>query len=78
MLFKMALSTISFSGFAKPPDSNMLIATFFSVIDELCNSNTLIAKIADTLLNKGTNQHANGWDAASKAWAHMVLHLPHA
>jgi hypothetical protein len=36
------------------------------------------AKIADTLLKKGTNQHADGWDAASKDWAHMVLHLPHA
>jgi hypothetical protein len=23
-------------------------------------------------------QHADGWDAQSKAWAHMVLHLPHA
>ncbi len=28
-------------------------------------------KIADA-------QHADGWDAHSKAWAHMVLHLPHA
>jgi hypothetical protein len=35
-------------------------------------------KIADTLLKKGTKQHANGWDASSKDWAHMVLHLPHA
>jgi hypothetical protein len=34
--------------------------------------------IADALLKKGTKQHADGWDASSKAWAHMVLHLPHA
>jgi hypothetical protein len=32
---------------------------------------------ADALLKKGTNQHADGWDASSKDWAHMVLHLPH-
>ena len=35
-------------------------------------------KIADALLKKGTMQHADCWDASSKAWAHMVLHLPHA
>ncbi len=35
-------------------------------------------KIADALLKKGTKQHADGWDAPSKAWAHMVLHLTHA
>jgi len=29
-------------------------------------------------LKKGTKQHADGWDAASKDWAHMVIHLPHA
>jgi hypothetical protein len=25
----------------------------------------------------GGQQHADGWDTSSKAWAHMVLHLPH-
>ena len=35
-------------------------------------------KIADALLKKGTKQHADGWDASSKDWSHMVLHLPHA
>jgi hypothetical protein len=35
-------------------------------------------KIADAVLKKGTQQHANGWDAQSKAWDHMVLHLTHA
>jgi hypothetical protein len=35
-------------------------------------------KIADVFLKKGTKQYADGWDAQSKAWAHMVLHLPHA
>ncbi len=35
-------------------------------------------KIADTLLKKGTKQHADGWDASSKDWAHMCIHLPHA
>ncbi len=34
-------------------------------------------KIADPLLKKGTKQHTDGWDTQSKAWAHMVLHLPH-
>jgi len=34
-------------------------------------------KIADAFLKKGTKQHADGWDEASKDWAHMVLHLPH-
>jgi hypothetical protein len=34
-------------------------------------------RIADALLKKGT-KHADGWDASSKNWAHMVLHLPHA
>jgi hypothetical protein len=35
-------------------------------------------KIADALLKKGTKQHTDGWDATSKDWSHMVLHLPHA
>ena len=35
-------------------------------------------KIADTLLKKGSKQHTDGWDASSKVWATMVLHLPHA
>jgi hypothetical protein len=35
-------------------------------------------KIADALLKKGTKQNADGWDASSKDWAHMVLHLPYA
>ena len=34
-------------------------------------------KIADAFLTNGTKQHADGCDASSKAWAHMVLHLPH-
>ena len=34
-------------------------------------------KIADALLKKGTKQHADGWDASSKVWAHMCIHLPH-
>jgi hypothetical protein len=35
-------------------------------------------KIDDTLLKKRTKYHADGWDTSSKAWKHMVLHLPHA
>ena len=35
-------------------------------------------RIADTLLKRGTKEHADGWDAPKKAWAHMVLHLSHA
>ena len=34
-------------------------------------------KIVDTLLKKSTKQYADGWDASSKARAHMVLHLSH-
>ena len=33
-----------FSGFVKSPDSNILIPMSYSVIDELCNNNMLIAK----------------------------------
>ena len=29
-------------------------------------------------METGNKQHADGWDAASKAWERMVLHLPHA
>ncbi len=39
---------------------------------------TWVASRIIALLIKGTKQHADGWDASSKAWAHMVLHLPHA
>ena len=28
-------------------------------------------------MKKGTKHHADVWDAFSKAWTHMVLHLPH-
>ena len=35
-------------------------------------------KIADALLKKGTKQHADGWDASCKTWAHICIHLPHA
>ncbi len=35
-------------------------------------------KIVDTFLKNSTKQHADGWDASRKAWAHMVLHLSHA
>ena len=45
MLFKMNLSTISFSDFARTPDSNILIDTFCSVIDSLGDSNMLIVKL---------------------------------
>jgi hypothetical protein len=35
-------------------------------------------KISDAFLKRGTKQHSDGWYSSSKAWAHMVLHLPHA
>ena len=35
-------------------------------------------KIAGTLLKKSSKQHTDGWDTATKVWAHMVLHLSHA
>ena len=34
--------------------------------------------LLNELLKRGTKQHADGWDASSKARAHVVLHLPHA
>ena len=40
----MALSTISFSGFVKSPDFNILIPTSYLVIDEFSNINMLITK----------------------------------
>jgi len=48
------------------------------LIGNRCDLATADCKIADALLKKGTKQHEDGWDAPSKAWAHMVLHLPHA
>jgi hypothetical protein len=44
----------------------------------LSTSSVFDCKIADTLLKKGTKKYVDGWDAHSKAWAHMVLHLPYA
>jgi len=41
------------------------------------SENRTTRKIADTLLKRGTKQHADGWDASGKTWAHMVLHLSH-
>jgi hypothetical protein len=35
-------------------------------------------KIADSILKKGTKQHADGWDSFKKDWTHMYIHLPHA
>ena len=67
----MALSTFSFFDFANPPGFNILIRILCFLIAVCC-------KIADTLLKKGTKQHADGWDTSSKAWEHMVLHLSHA
>ena len=50
------------------------------ILDNCCvlQQQHVDCKIADALLKKGTKQHADGWDASSKDWAHMVLHLPHA
>ena len=44
----------------------------------LTNRCVLQQQHVDALLKKGTKQHADGWDASSKAWAHMCIHLPHA
>ena len=74
----MALFIISFSGFARPLDSNILTLIFCSVIVCVLQQQHVDCKIADALLKMGTKQHADGLDASSKAWAHMVLHLPHA
>jgi hypothetical protein len=77
-LFKTDLFIISSSGFARPLDSNILILILCLVIVAFCKQQHVDCKIADALLKKGTKQHADGWDASSKAWAHMVLHMPHA
>ena len=45
MIFKMDLSTITFSCFPKSPDSNILIPIYYSVIYAFCNNNMLIAKL---------------------------------
>ena len=60
----MALSTIS----------------FYILLSNRCTlqQQHVDCKIADALLKKGTKQHADGWDASSKTWAHMVLHVPNA
>ncbi len=44
----------------------------------LSTSSFFDCKIVDTLLKKGTKKYVDGWDAHSKTWAHMVLHLPYA
>jgi hypothetical protein len=75
----MALYNISSSGFAGLPDSSMYVNSHI-LLGNRCvlQQQHVDGKIADALLKKGTKQHADGWDASSKAWAHMVLHMPHA
>jgi hypothetical protein len=34
--------------------------------------------IVDSLLKRGTKQHADGWDSSSQDWSYMCNHLPHA
>ena len=77
MIFRMVLYTFNLFDFAKPPGFNILIRILCFLIAVLQQQH-VDCKIADALLKKGTKQHADGWDAPSKAWAHMVLHLPHA
>jgi hypothetical protein len=73
----MSLSTSNFFDFVKPPDFNILIRILCLVIVAFYNTDQHVdCKIADTLLKKGTKQHADGWDTPSKVWAHMVYHLP--
>jgi hypothetical protein len=74
----MVLFTISSSDFARPTRlqyNNSLI-----LLGNRCmlQQQHVDCKIADALSKRGTKQHADGWDASSKAWAHMVLHLSHA
>ena len=77
-LRKTDLYIISSSGFARSLDSNILILIFCLVIVASVQQQHVDCKIADTLLKKGTKQHTDGCDTASKAWTHMVLHLPRA
>ena len=73
----MDLSITSYLGFARPPGFNILIHI---ILPNHCvlQQHHVDCKIADALAKKGTKQHADGWDASSKDWAHMVLNLPHA
>ena len=74
----MALYTISSSGVARLPDSSMYVNSHI-LLGNRCvlQQQHVDCKIADALLKKGTKQHADVWDSSSKAWSHMVLHLPH-
>ena len=59
---------------------NFVAKTCRAIIDDIENLDDIQDvdfKIADTLLKKSTKQHTDSWDASSKVWAHMVLHLPH-
>ncbi len=78
MLLRIALYTFSCCDFAKPLGCNILSRTYSLITAVFLQQQHVDVKIADALLKKGTKQHADGWDAASKDWPHMVLHLPHA
>jgi hypothetical protein len=71
----MASSITSSLGFVKLQYLNSHI-----ILDNRCvlQQQHVDCKIADALLKKGTKQHADGWDAPSRTWAHLCLHLPHA
>jgi hypothetical protein len=78
MLFRMALSTSSFFDFAKPLGFTEYIDSHIMLSNRcVLQQQHVDCKIADVLLKKGTKQHTDGWDTQIKAWAHMVLHLPH-
>ena len=81
-LFKTTLYIISCLDSVRPPDSNTRLQYTNSQIllrnRRVLQQQHVDGKIAVALLKMGTKQHADGWDAPSKAWAHMVLHLPHA
>ena len=74
----MVLYIISISGFCQ--DTRLQYRNSHILLGNRCvlQQQHVDCKIADALLKKSTKQHADGWDASSKAWAHMVLHLPHA
>ena len=74
----MVLFTTDCYASVRLPVSTTLTPTFYRSRCPLqqqhvdCN-----CKIAESLLKKGNKQHVGGWNTTSKAWVHMVLHLPY-
>ena len=74
----MALYTSNLFDFAKPTRLQYINSHIMLSNRCVLQQQHVDCKVTDALLKKGTKKHVDGWDAQIKAWAHMVLHLPHA